>query len=236
MDLGEILKDSLAYPINNIKSLIVYGILGIIVGIVVGSSFVGMVISINGGKVVETLASGFIGFIVALFVGFIVSGYQLDIIKFGIERRNDGPSFDVMRQFFNGVKLFVVSLVYYIIPLIIVAILGLFLQNWIMAIITFILFVIFALAQFMAQCRLAKTEDLGVALAIGDAIGDISRVGILRLLLFIIMVFLIAFILFFICALIMRWNNTVGGILMGFIGVYVMFFSGRASGLLYSDV
>ena len=141
MDLGEILKDSLAYPINNIKSLIVYGILGIIVGIVVGSSFVGMVISINGGKVVETLASGFIGFIVALFVGFIVSGYQLDIIKFGIERRNDGPSFDVMRQFFNGVKLFVVSLVYYIIPLIIVAILGLFLQNWIMAIITFILLV-----------------------------------------------------------------------------------------------
>ena len=236
MDLGEILKDSLAYPINNIKSLIVYGILGIIVGIVVGSSFVGLVISINGGKVVETLASGFIGFIVALFVGFIVSGYQLDIIKFGIERRNDGPSFDVMRQFFNGVKLFVVSLVYYIIPLIIVAILGLFLQNWIMAIITFILFVIFALAQFMAQCRLAKTEDLGVALAIGDAIGDISRVGILRLLLFIIMVFLIAFILFFICALIMRWNNTVGGILMGFIGVYVMFFSGRASGLLYSEV
>ena len=105
-----------------------------------------------------------------------------------------------------------------------------------MTIITFILFVIFALAQFMAQCRLAKTEDLGAALAIGEAIGDISRVGILRLLLFIVMVFLIAFILFFICALIMRWNSTVGGILMGFIGVYVMFFSGRASGLLYSDI
>ena len=236
MDLGEIIKDSLAYPINNIKSLIVYGILGIIVGIVVGSSFLGMVVSINGGKVVETLASGFIGFVVALFVGFVVSGYQLDIVKFGIERRNDGPSFDVMRQFFNGVKVFVVSLIYYVIPLIIVAILGLFLKNWIMTIITFILFVIFALAQFMAQCRLAKTEDLGAALAIGEAIGDISRVGILRLLLFIVMVFLIAFILFFICALIMRWNSTVGGILMGFIGVYVMFFSGRASGLLYSDI
>ncbi|WP_296887062.1 DUF4013 domain-containing protein [uncultured Methanobrevibacter sp.] len=236
MDLGEIIKDSLAYPINNIKSLIVYGILGIIVGIVVGSSFLGMVVSINGGKVVETLASGFIGFVVALFVGFVVSGYQLDIVKFGIDRRNDGPSFDVMRQFFNGVKVFVVSLIYYVIPLIIVAILGLFLKNWIMTIITFILFVIFALAQFMAQCRLAKTEDLGAALAIGEAIGDISRVGILRLLLFIVMVFLIAFILFFICALIMRWNSTVGGILMGFIGVYVMFFSGRASGLLYSDI
>ena len=236
MDLGEIIKDSLVYPINNIKSLIVYGILGIIVGIVVGSSFLGMVVSINGGKVVETLASGFIGFVVALFVGFVVSGYQLDIVKFGIDRRNDGPSFDVMRQFFNGVKVFVVSLIYYVIPLIIVAILGLFLKNWIMTIITFILFVIFALAQFMAQCRLAKTEDLGTALAIGEAIGDISRVGILRLLLFIVMVFLIAFILFFIGALIMRWNSSVGGILMGFIGVYVMFFSGRASGLLYSDI
>lgn len=236
MDLGEIIKDSLAYPFSNIKSLIVYAILGIIVGIVVGSSLVGMVISINSGKVVETLASGFIGFIVAIFVGFIISGYQLDIIKFGIERRNDGPSFDVMRQFFNGVKVFVVSLIYYVIPLIIVAILGIFLKNWILAVISFILFIVFALAQFMAQCRLAKTEDLGDALAIGEAIGDISRVGILRLLLFIVIVFLVAFVLFFISALILRWNSTVGGILMGIVGVYVIFFTGRASGLLYSDI
>ncbi|WP_407415944.1 DUF4013 domain-containing protein [Methanobrevibacter sp.] len=236
MDLGEIIKDSLSYPFNNIKSFVIFAIVGILVGVVVGSSLVGMVMSINGGRVVETLASGFIGFIVALVVGFIISGYVLDIIKFGIERRNDGPSFDILRQFINGVKLMVVSLIYYIIPLIIVAILGLFLRDWIMYIITLILFIVFALAQFMAQCRLAKTEDLADALAIGEAIGDISRVGILRLLLFIIMVFVIAFVLVFISALIMGWNSTVGGIILGIVGIYLTFFAGRATGLLYSDV
>ena len=160
----------------------------------------------------------------------------MDIIKFGIERRNDGPGFDILRQFINGVKLMVVSLIYYIIPLIIVAVLGLFLRSWIMSIITLILFIIFGLAQFMAQCRLAKTEDLADALAIGEAIGDITRVGILRLLLFIIMVFVIAFVLILICALIMNWNSAVGGIILGIVGVYLIFFVGRATGLLYSDI
>ncbi len=236
MDLGEIIKDSLSYPLANIKALIIFIILGIIVGVVVGSSLIGMVMSINSGKVLATLASGFIGFIVALVVGFFISGYQLDVIKFGIERRNDGPAIDPLRQFLNGVKVMVVSLIYYVIPLIIVAILGLFLRSWIMTLISFILFVIFGLAQFMAQCRLAKTGDLVDALAIGEAIGDISRVGILRLLLFIIMVFVIAFILILISALIMNWNGAVGGIILGIIGVYLMFFMARATGLLYSDV
>ena len=105
-----------------------------------------------------------------------------------------------------------------------------------MSIITLILFIIFGLAQFMAQCRLAKTEDLTDALAIGEAIGDISRVGILRLLLFIIMVFVIVFVLIFISALIMNWNSTVGGIILGIVGIYLVFFVARATGLLYSDV
>ena len=88
----------------------------------------------------------------------------------------------------------------------------------------------------MGHCRLAKTEDLGNALAIGEAIGDISRVGIGKLILFIIVVVLIAFVLYFIVALIAQWNQTVGGTLMGILGVYITFFVGRATGLLYSDV
>ena len=236
MDLGDILKDALVYPINNIKALVIYAILGIIIGVVVGSSLVAMVAAIGNGQVVATLASGFIGFVVALFLGFVITGYELDIIKYGIERRDDGPGIDILRQFINGVKLLVVFLIYYIIPLIIVAILGLFLRNWVITVIAIILFVIFGLAQFMAECRLARSEDLVDALSIGDAIADISKVGIIRLLLFIILVVLISAILFFISAIIIKWNSTVGGIIMGIVSVYVVFFTGRATGLLYSDV
>ncbi|MEE1149945.1 MAG: DUF4013 domain-containing protein, partial [Methanobrevibacter sp.] len=92
------------------------------------------------------------------------------------------------------------------------------------------------LALMMGQCRLAKTEDLGYALSIGDAIGDISRIGVVKLLLFVIIVFIITFVLFFIVGAIMRWNSTIGGILFGILGVYITFFSARATGLLYSDV
>jgi putative Mn2+ efflux pump MntP len=88
----------------------------------------------------------------------------------------------------------------------------------------------------MAQCRLAKTEDIGYALAIGEAIGDVSRVGILNLLIFVVIAFVIAFILIFIAALIARWNSYVGGVILGIVGVYLVFFVARATGLLYSNV
>jgi hypothetical protein len=123
-----------------------------------------------------------------------------------------------------------------IIPIIISAILAVIFQHWLSGLISAIVSIIFALAMMMGHCRLAKTEDLGYALAIGDAIGDISRVGLLKLILFIILVFIIELVLFFIVFMILNWNATVGGILLGILGVYLTFFTARATGLLYSDV
>lgn len=60
--------------------------------------------------------------------------------------------------------------------------------------------------------------------------------GILKVVLFIILIFVISFVLLFIVGLINQWNTTVGGILLGILGVYLVFFNGRATGLLYSDV
>lgn len=236
MELGEILSDALVYPAQNIKALIIYMILGIILGIAIGGTIFGMVAGVAAENIFTVLGTGIIGIIVALFLGFVITGYELDIIKYGINRDSDAPGIDLLRQFINGVKLFAVQIVYYIIPIIIGAILAVIFQHWLSGLISFILSIVFALAAFMAQCRLAKTEDLGYALAIGDAIGDISRVGFVKLLLFIIIVFVIMFLVFIVVGFIGQWNSTVGGILMGIIGVYLSFFSARATGLLYSDV
>lgn len=192
--------------------------------------------SAMANNVFAAIGSGIIGIIIAFIVGFVISGYELDIIKFAVERDPGSPGLDFVRQFINGVKFFVVTIVYMIIPIIISAILAVIFQQWLSLIISAIVGIVFALALMMGQCRLAKTEDLGYALSIGDAIGDISRIGIVKLLLFIIIVFIIAFVLFFIVGAIMRWNSTVGGILFGILGVYITFFSARATGLLYSDV
>lgn len=236
MELGEIITDALTYPLQNIKALVIYIILGIILGLAVGGTVAGIVAGSAANNALAVIGSGIIGIIVALVLGFFISGYQLDITKYGIERSNAGPEIDFVRQFINGVKLFVVTIVYMIVPIIISAILAVIFQHWLSTVITAILTIIFGLALIMGQCRLAKTEDLGFALAIGDAIGDISRIGIVKLLVFIILVFIIYFIIFFILGAISQWNATVGGILMGILGVYLTFFTGRATGLLYSDV
>ena len=96
--------------------------------------------------------------------------------------------------------------------------------------------IIFAFALIMGQCRLAKTEDLVDALSIGEAIGDISKVGVVKLILFVIVITVISLVLFFIVGLINKWNTVIGGILIGFLGIYISFFTARATGLLYSDV
>lgn len=236
MEIGEIISDALVYPFQNIKALVLYVILGIIAGIAIA----GTVAAVYAGALAKNpfvvLGSGIIGIIVSLFILFVISGYELDIVKYGINRDSDAPGIDFVRQFINGVKLFIVNVVYFIIPIIIGAILAVIFQHWLSGLITAIISIIFAFAAFMGHCRLAKTEDLGNALAIGEAIGDISKVGIVKLLIFIIAIFIIAIVLSLIVGFINGWNSTVGGILMGILGVYLTFFVGRAVGLLYSSV
>ena len=87
----------------------------------------------------------------------------------------------------------------------------------------------------MAKCKLAKTDNLGDALAIGEAIGDISRVGLGKLIATVVVIFVILLIVIFILAAILNANNTIGSILLGIFAVYFVFYYNRAIGLLYSD-
>ena len=236
MEIGEILSDALIYPFHNIKALVIYVILGIILGIAVGGTVVAIIMGVAAKNVFAVIGSGIIGIIIAFVIGFLITGYELDIIKYGIERNPSSPGIDFVRQFINGVKYFVVYIVYMIIPIIIGAILAVIFQHWLSGLITIIISIVFGLALVMGHCRLAKTEDLGFALAIGDAIGDISRIGFLKLIIFIVLIAIIAFVLSLIVSFIFRWNTTVGSILLGILGVYLTFFTSRALGLLYSDV
>ena len=236
MELGDILSDALVYPFHNIKALLIYVILGIILGIAVGGTVFGMVASSEAHNVLAALGSGVIGVIIAIILGFFISGYQLDIVKYGIERSSAGPEVDFIRQFMNGFKYLIVSIVYMIVPAILSAIFGFIFSGWLSSVLSFIVAILFALALMMGQCRLAKTDDIGYALSIGEAIGDISRVGFGKLIAFILLVVIIMIVLLLVVGLINNLNSTVGGILLGILGVYLTFFSARATGLLYSDV
>ena len=237
MEIGEIISDAIVYPFNNIKSLIIYMIIGIVCGILGGASLMGVLLAAQGNNVLAAGGLGFIGTLIIIIGGLLISGYGLDIVKFGIERRDDAPGIDIVRQVLNAIKVFIVGFVYYIIPAIIGWLLSTLLGKGILTtIIIFIISVVFAFAQFMAICRLAKYDSLGEALAIGEAIGDVSKVGMLKVLATIIAVFIIALIIAIVIGVIMQYNNLIGGILFGIFGVYLAFFYNRAVGLLYSQV
>ena len=236
MEISDIIMDALQYPFKNITALILYVVLGIIAGIAVAGTISAIAVGAAYKNIFAVIGSGIIGIIITLVVVFAINGFELDIIKYGINRDDGAPGIDFVRQFINGVKLFAVNVVYYIIPIIIGAILAIIFQDWLSGIITAIISIVFSLAAIMAQCRLAKTEDLGYALSVGEAIGDISRVGILRLIILIILIAVIVFVALIVVVMIINWNSTVGGILLGILAVYLAFFSGRATGLLYSGV
>ena len=237
MGIGDITGDSIAYPFSNIKALVLYAILGIIAGIIGGAALISIAASFSSKGIAGFAFSGLsiVGIIVLILVIFLIEGYALDIIKFGIERRSDSPGIDFGRQVSNAIKLIIVSVVYYIIPAIIIFVLGIFLRDWILTIISIILIIIFALANFMAKCRLAKSDNLGDALAIGEAIGDISRVGLGKIIATVLVIVIILVIIAFIIGLISNANATIGNILLGIFSVYFVFFYNRAIGLLYSD-
>jgi len=129
MELTEIMSDALLYPFQNIKALVLYLILGIILGISIAGLVVALAASYAAENVLAILGTGVLGVIIALILSFIISGYQLDIVKFGINRDPGAPGIDIIRQFVNGFKLFIVQIVYYLIPIIIGAILAIFFQN-----------------------------------------------------------------------------------------------------------
>ena len=232
MEIGDIISDALTYPFSNIKALVIYVILGIIAGLVGGAGLVGILSGNFAGD-----ALGIIGVVICVLIFFLIMGYELDIVKYGINKDSTAPSIEFGRQIGNALKLIVVGIVYYIIPVIIAAVLGFLLGNGILTnIISIIIIIVFALAQFMAKCRLAKTDSLGEALAFGEAIGDISRVGLAKLLITVIIIFVIVAIVTFIIMAVMNLNATIGGILLGIFAVYTVFFVNRATGLLYSEV
>ncbi len=237
MSIGSIISDALAYPFQNVKALVLYLVLALIAAFIGGSALVGFIGAFHttGLSSAAFAGVGFVGVIIFVLVYFLIEGYGLDIVKYGIERRPDGPGIDIGRQISNAIKLVVVSIVYFIIPVIITFVLGLFLRNWLISIIAIILFIVFALANFMAKCRLAKTDSLGEALAIGEAIGDISRVGIGKILGVVILIIIILLIISIIIVLLNKINGTLGSIVLGIASVYFVFFYNRAIGLLYSD-
>lgn len=242
MALVEIIKDAIMYPINNIKALVIYLLLGLLVGLVavftgLGGLYTGS-FNLGAGLIV-----GFIGLLFIVCILLVALGFSLDIVKFGIDKRDDAPGIDLLRQMTNGLKYIIVTIVYLIIPIIITAILAYFSQNLAM-IVGLILTIIFAFVLYMAICRLAKTESLSHALDISGAIGDLTELGVVNVVITIIVAeivgLVIVFVLTFVITVIIGVisQNLILALVPIFASVldaWLLFYSNRVMGLVYSE-
>ena len=236
MDMGDILSNSLLYPLQNIKALVIFIVLGVIAGISGGTTAIDFILDfLNINNIIANEAD-ILGILLFLILSLLIVGYMIDVVKWSIYRRSDSPGIDIRRQFSNALKLVVVEIVYLFVPFVIFLILSIFLARWISAIIGIVLFIIFALAELMARCRLAKNDSLREALAINEAMADIFKIGLIKIILTVVLAVIMAFILFVVSDSISDYNYIIGGFVLGVLSVYIIFFYNRATGLLYSNV
>ncbi|WP_296791034.1 DUF4013 domain-containing protein [uncultured Methanobrevibacter sp.] len=237
MGLGDIISDSVQYPFSDIQKFLIVGVISLFSGL---SSLFG-----NWGVdsfILITLA-GIIGLIFTL----MLSGYSISVTKYAINHSSQLPDLDFQNNLIDGIKALIISIVYFIIPIIItlifaiitgaigaglnqlVAGLGVF------AVIAVIVFIFFAIFEIVALARFADTGELGEALNIGEVIEDVKKIGIGKIILFAI----VSVIIIIIASLIVSLLGIIPfiGILIAqlIIGAFITLFYSRAIGLLYAE-
>ncbi len=121
MKLTGIIKDAFLFPSKNTGRFAIYLLLSVLMaGFIVG----GILTNVFGLFNAENYLLGGIYLIIALLIGFILSGYHIKIVKSGIELDDDVPVFELFEDFMTGFDCIVVSLVYFIIPALIVLVIG----------------------------------------------------------------------------------------------------------------
>lgn len=113
MNITEIIKTSIVYPTTSWKRYLVYGIILVLANL---SVFSGPLLP----KGLQAL--GLIFSLIGLIFALVAAGFDIDIFKAGINKTNEIPTLDFVNQFVNGIKNVITAIVYYIIPIIILAI------------------------------------------------------------------------------------------------------------------
>ena len=94
---------------------------------------------------------------------------------------------------------------------------------------------LFSFVQIMANSRLANTDSLGDALNIPEAFKDISRIGVGKVVATIVLVVIVSVVISAILSAVYQQVPQLA-ILNIIVTPYLMFFTNRATGLLYSDI
>ena len=210
--------EGLKYPFNDVKKVLGFGVLLALMSAL--STFIGLksfdvfreILNIMENTNV-TLASRIplsqlpgadinliIGLaVVSLIVTLFILGYQYDLIKFSIDKKQDLPGFgDILGMFLNGIQYFLVIVAYNIIPVIIL-IGGIMLVGDssifpVVILISILLFIIAYFIQIMALNNMIAHDNIKKAFDLREIMDNISNLGwgkYIGIILFTILVYMI---------------------------------------------
>jgi hypothetical protein len=133
MNIKELFKDSLSYPTQDIDKLLALGVLFFFDAIL--SLFPSITIALN--QFLATQILYFFSNIVGIIVMILAGGYLLDIIKCTLENTEKDsnkipqipsipsiPSLNIVKNLLGGIKIGIVSIIYYIIPIVLTIIIS----------------------------------------------------------------------------------------------------------------
>ena len=232
MEISEILIDSFKYPIENVRAMGFYLVFLIVAAI--GLMIIGIGIGRAAANIALSIILCVIGFIILMVPLLLLEGYLLDVMNTGIIRLDSAPGLDFKRQILNGLKLIALALAYLGAPVLLTYCLGVL--HPYLSVIGIFLFIGSIFPFIMAQCKLANTDSFNAALAIGECVGDVTRVGTLKLVAVFIIFTVLAYAISIIGNLIQQ-NSPIIGILFTLIfTIYLGFAQCRGYGLLYSNI
>ena len=206
--------EGLKYPFNDIKKVFGIGVLFVVFELLTSSFTIKTVeifrdiINKNGGHLLGLKASQLpngdifmaTGLIILAFIVFLfIMGYQYNVVKFSIDKKDDLPGFgNILDIFIKGIKYFIVSLVYAL-PAMIVMSLGLMFTgntsilltimsiSMVLGIIAYF-FLIMALNNMVAHDSLKKAFDFR---EITDNISNLGWGKYIGIVIFTIIVYMI---------------------------------------------
>lgn len=123
MEIMDIIKESFIFPTNNLEKLAIYVVLLFVMGLVAAGGALSIYFAAENSMSYLIITAILV--IISIILGLIITGYQVGLVKSGIDMDEKAPEFDWKNDIITGIKMIIANIVYMIIPAIIVGIVAL---------------------------------------------------------------------------------------------------------------
>lgn len=251
MEYIEILKNAFHYTIDDKNKFFKISTPNILVGLIFGIATLLILLGMAGSVGYSVYAASpfimiggmlyFVGGILGIFVAIFDSGAVLTSMRDSIKGSSELPEVAIGEFLVNGLKLFIVTLIYQLIPFVIFGLIlaaALAIRStafiFIALLILFILAFIVSLLLPVAWGKLAETDSIGEALAIGNVWEITTKIGFMNIFIMVLLLAIIASIASSVAYLI-ALIPLIGPIAAAMIATFIMLLNARVYALIYLE-